>query len=177
MHLLGETAALDVGQQEGLHQVLDEGLVVVVAPLEALQVLVHLLLPQVGHDTGLPVRSPLYSVPDDPVEVGVHCALVHLHDFLVQALLSCSDYILSISATRLLNFSASALIFSLIYFLLDLVLLSYPHQLLRELVKGLCNDLTLQSFVHCVSEAVFMLFEEDVFCLVLREVGDLGDDE
>ena len=55
LNLLGQSASLDVGEQEGLDQVLDQSFVVVVSPLESLKVLVHLLLPEVGHDAGLSV--------------------------------------------------------------------------------------------------------------------------
>lgn len=128
LHLLGQPTPLDVGQEERLNQVLNQSLVVVVPPLKALQVLVHLLLAQVGHDAGLPVRSTLHCIIDDPVEVAVNCPLVHLHDLFVQALLPRPDYLLSVSTTRLLHFPTPPLVLSLLHLRFYLLLFSDPHQ-------------------------------------------------
>ena len=55
LNLLCQPASLDVGEQEGLNQVFNQSFVVVVSPLKSLKVLVHLLLPEIGHDARLSV--------------------------------------------------------------------------------------------------------------------------
>jgi hypothetical protein len=122
-------------------------------------VLVHLLLAQVGHDAGLAVRGTLHSVANDPVEIGIHCALVHLHDLLVQALLSSPDYVLRVPPSGLFDLPIPPLVLSLFHLLLNLFLLSSPHQFLGQLVQGLCDDLSLQSLVHRISKSVLVLLQ------------------
>lgn len=131
LDLLGQSTALHVGKQEGLDKVFDEGLVVVVASFKTLEVLVHLFFAEVGHDACLTVWGSFNGVTDDPVEVGVHCALVHLHNLLVETLLPGPDYIFCVSAAGLFDLPVSSFIFSLVHLLFDLLLLRHSHELLR----------------------------------------------
>ena len=127
LHLLGQSAPLYIRKQERLDQILDKGFVVVVPSLKAFQMLVHLLLPQIGHDAGLTVRSPFHSVVDDPVQISIDCSLVHLHDLFVEALLTRPNYVLSVSPTSLLDLPVPSLVFCALHLLLDLLLLGSPH--------------------------------------------------
>lgn len=158
-----------------MDKILDQRLIVVVPSLETLEMLVHFLLSQVGHDAGLPVRSPLDCVVDDPVQIGIDCSLVHLHDLFIEALLAGPNNILSISPTSLLDLPVSSLVLRALDLFLDLFLLCHSHQFLGKLVQSFSDYLALQPFVHSISEPVLMLLQQDVLGLVLREVGDLGD--
>lgn len=93
--------------------------------------LVHLFFTEIGHDACLTVGGSFDGVTDDPVEVSVYCSLVHLHDLLIETLLPGPDDVFCVSATGLFDFSVSSLVFCLIDFLLDLLLLCYPHEFLR----------------------------------------------
>lgn len=177
LHLLCQTTPLDVGEEEALDEVLDEGLIVVIPPLEALQVLVHLLLPQVGHNTGLPIRSPLDGIVENPVEVAIDCALVHLHDLLGQTLLPRTDYLLGVATTGLLHLPPPAFVLDGLDLLLDPALLSYPHQLLREVVQSVSYYLPLQPLVHRVPELLLVLLQQHLLRLVLVQVRNLSDDQ
>lgn len=92
--------------------------------------LVHLFFAQVGHDARLAIGGAFDGVANDPVEVGIHCALVHLDDLLIQALLPGPDDVFCVPAAGLFDLPVSSLIFGLVHFLLDLLLLSHSHQLL-----------------------------------------------
>ena len=177
LHLLGQPTSLDVGEQEGLDQVLDQSFVVVVSPLKSLKVLVHLLLPEVGHDAGLSVGRPLDSVVDDPVEVAVNRPLIHFHHFFVQALLSGPNDLLGVSSTSFLNFPVSPLVFCLLYLGFYFLLFGCSHQFLRKFVQSFSNDLSLQSFIHSISESFLMLFQQNLFGLGLIKIRDLCNDE
>jgi len=117
-----------------LHKILDQGFVVVVPSLETLEMLVHFLLSQIGHDAGLTVRSPLDCVVDDPVQIGIDCSLVHLHDLFIETLLTGPNDILSISSTSFLDLPVSSLVLSALDLLLDLFLLGHSHQFFGKLV-------------------------------------------
>jgi hypothetical protein len=92
--------------------------------------LIHFLLAQIGHDAGLPIGCPLDSISNDPVQIGIHCSLVHLHDFFVKTLLSCPDDILSIPTASFLDLSVPPFVLSFFNLFFDLLLLGDPNQLL-----------------------------------------------
>ena len=177
LHLLLQPASLYIRQQERLHQVPDQCLVVVEPPLVALQMLVHFLLAQVGHDACLSVRGAFQGVVDDPVEVTVDCALVHFDDFLVQALFTGADNLLGVSTTSFLNLSLASFILCLLDLFLNSLLFSVSEQFLWQLVKSLGDYFTLKAFVHGVLELFLMLLEQDLFGLVFGQVGNLGDNQ
>jgi hypothetical protein len=127
LYFFCETTSLNIGEEEGLHEIFDEGFVVVVAAFEGFEVFVHFLFAEVGHDAGLAVGCSFDGVVDDPVEVAVDCALVHLDDLFVQALFSCSNDLFCVSATSLFDFSISSLVLSLFHFGLDLLLFGGSH--------------------------------------------------
>jgi hypothetical protein len=131
LHFLLKSASLDVWQQERLHQVSDEGLVVVEPPFVAFQVLVHFLFSQVCHDASLSVRSPLNRIVNYPIQVRIDRALIHLDNLFIQALLPSPDDFLGVSLTSLLNLPLPPFLFSIFDFFLDALFLCKPQKFLR----------------------------------------------
>lgn len=177
LHLLLQPTPLHIGQQERLHQIPNQSLVIIKPPLITFKRLIHLLLPQIRHNTRLSIRRPLDGIIDNPVEVAVDSALIHLNDFLIETLLACPDDLLGVPATGLFNLTLPTFSLCLFNLLPYALLLSKPQQLLRQLVECLGNDLTLQALVHSVTEFLLVLLQQDLLGLVLRQVRDLGHDQ
>lgn len=136
--------------------------------------LVHFLFAKVGHYASLAIRSSFDGVVDDPVQVAVHSSLVHFHDLIIEALFSGPYDFFSIASSCLFDLPFPPFVFCLLHFLLDFSLFSCSHQFFRELVQSFSDDLSLKSLVHGISELSFMLFEENVFCLLFIEIWNFS---
>lgn len=123
LHLLHKFTPLYIGQQERLHQIPNNRLIIIKPPLESLQWHIHLSLPQSRHDTRLPRRGLINCIVDYPVEVGVHCALVHPSDLVVEVLLALTDYTLGVALTGLVDLAVATVVLGGLDQLGDLVLL------------------------------------------------------
>lgn len=134
LHFFGEFASLNIRQQEGLNKIFDKSFIIVVSSLETLQMLIHLFLSEIGHDTGLTIWSSLHCISNNPVEVTIYSTLVHFYNLFIETLFTSSDDLFSISSTCFLDFSISPLFLGLFHFLLNFFLLSNSNQFFWKLI-------------------------------------------
>ena len=88
---------------------------------------------------------------------------MNTHQLLVKNVFSISEDLLSLSSTRLFSFSLSSDILSQSHHTGNSSLLLQPNELLREVIHGLRDDISLESLRDTVKDSLLVLLNECSF--------------
>ena len=178
LHLL----ALHVWDEEGGYEVFDEHLGLILLGLYLVDELIEGLGFELCLVVGLEGRSAVDRLAEDVLQERVDGPLVHAHKLLVEHVLTLSEDLLSLSATGLFGFSLSSNVLCHSDHSCDLSLLLEADKFLREVVHGLGDDVSLQTFNGTVNDSLLVAFDQvslflaTALLLPLFSCSQLGDE-
>ena len=106
-----ESLSLDIGDEEGRDEVLDQDFRLVLLLFNLVQELVDGSNLELGFVVGLERGGGVDGLQHNVLQVRIHRALVDAHQLLVEHVFSLPQDLLSLTATRFLGFTSASLVF------------------------------------------------------------------
>jgi len=119
--------ALNIRNEEGRDQILNEDLWLVALLFDSVQEVVDRLDLELGFFKGLHRRGRVDCLKNDVLKIAIYRALVHTHQFLVEDIFTFAENLLSLTATRLLSLSLPPFTLSKLYHRCNTTLLLQAH--------------------------------------------------
>mmetsp|Transcript_74654 Transcript_74654/g.218710 ORF Transcript_74654/g.218710 Transcript_74654/m.218710 type:complete len:447 (+) Transcript_74654:534-1874(+) len=148
-----------MGKVEGVNQLADHGLRVLLRSLQGVHHLVDLGCLEARLREGPRLRRLLHGAAQHVLQVGVHGALVHAHDLAEHLVLALAQALLGLTPAALLRLAQLPVALGQLDHGGDATLLLEAEQLLRELVEGLREDAALNGLQHTLERLVAELVD------------------
>ena len=160
--------ALNIGDEEGRNQVLDDDLGLVALLLHLVEEVVDLAHLQLGLVVSLQRRGVVDGLHNHRLQVAVDRSLMDLHELSVEDVLTIALDLFGLTLARLLSLTLATLVLGKSDHRVDATLLLQAHKLLGERVHRLRDDRGLNSLSHAIHDTLLVVVDQHMLFLSLR---------